>query len=788
MVLRITRAVAAVALATLFASSAVAVHAAEDSEPAADGRYIVVLEHAPLATYDGGARGIPATAPDAGEQLDVRAPAARRYLSYLARARSSVASTAQVQPDEVYETVLNGFSAQLTGDQVAALREADGVVGVYADEVRNPTASSDFLGLGDAATGAGGVWETLGGVAEAGKGVVVGVIDTGIASAHPSFAGLPLSDEPSDEPYLIDNDVVFDRADGGTFRATRSGGQGWSKLSYSTKLIAGHHFAAGARAAGFDFTTDALTPEDADGHGSLVASVAAGNGGVAASIGSLDLGAISGVAPAAKVASYKACWAGPDPAETRDDVCALSDLLAAVDTAVADGVDVISYPVSRAAGGEGTDAEELALLGAAAAGVFVAVSAGNDGASGVAAPASPWYASAAASTMPGADATVEMAPDTVIGGASLTVPTGTAVTGPAIYAGDIPVRGGAAADAALCLPNSLDRAAARGSIVVCDRGVNDRQEKSRVVAHAGGIGMVLVNVTPASVDADVHALPTVHVESTARDRLLAYVRGAEAPQLTLRGDDAADDAIPTPQIAEFSTQGAPALVDAADVRAPSVAAPGVGVLGAAVVADGRMPFQMRSGTSLAAAHVAGLGALYLAEHPTATPAEVISALMTTAYDTVDAQGTAVTDPFAQGAGQVDPVWLLDPGLVYLSDATDWAELRAAQAGDDADAAAAATNAPMIVVPELYGAVTVTRTVTATEPGTFSAFIDVPGVDATVEPSTLEFTAAGESRSYTVTFLVLDAEPGTWATGSLTWGNDDALTVRSPIAVLPITAP
>src|SRR3546814_7361142 len=51
---------------------------------------------------------------------------------------------------------------------------------------------------------------------------------------------------------------------------------------------------------------------------------------------------ISGVAPGAKVAAYKACYDGPDPLDNTDDIGALRDLLVAINAAIDDGVDVSS--------------------------------------------------------------------------------------------------------------------------------------------------------------------------------------------------------------------------------------------------------------------------------------------------------------------------------------------------------------------------------------------------------------------------------------------------------------
>ena len=82
--------------------------------------------------------------------------------------------------------------------------------------------------------------------------------------------------------------------------------------------------------------------------------------------------------------------------------------------------------------------------------------------------------------------------------------------------------------------------------------------------------------------------------------------------------------------------------------------------------------------------------------------------------------------------------------------------------------------------------TLTRTLTATAPGTYTVSAEVPGVDVTVSPSTLTFGAAGEAQSFEVTFSNATAPVEEWATGSLTW-TDGTTGVRSPIAVRPVTA-
>ncbi|MDW4574352.1 S8 family serine peptidase [Microbacterium sp. M3] len=763
---------------------------------AEDGRYIVLLKEAPLAAYEGGTSGLQRTKPDKGAQLDAHSPNSKKYLAHLKKQQADVAAEVGATPDTTYGVTVNGFSAQLTGEQVDALSTDKNVLGVFPDEIYHPTAavpSTEFIGLGSVDTGTGGVWDAVGGVAEAGKGIVVGVIDTGIAPENPSFAGDKLKKKSgTGEPYTEGGDtIVFDKADGGQFRSPITIGQSWNKHNYNTKLIGAQYFSEGAKASGFDFSYDYLSPRDGDGHGSHTAGTAAGNFGVDASVEGIGFGKISGVAPAAKVSAYKACYVGPDDLVTSDDICAGSDLIAAIDKAVEDGVDVINYSIGGGSASSILSADDYAFLGAAAAGVFVSVSAGNDGPGAATADhGSPWYTTVAASTVPTYEGTVQLPNGFQAAGASVTVPFGESLSGPVVYAGDIKKADAAQADAELCFLGTLDPAKAAGKIVVCDRGANARVEKSQEVAAAGGTAMILVNKTPGSLDNDFHSVPTVHIDAQHRDALLEYVRGTAGATATLVGDNVTGVETPTPQIAGFSSRG-PILADGSDVIKPDVSAPGVAIIAATHNGPKEAAtFGFKSGTSMSSPHVAGLGALYLGEDPDATPAQIKSALMTTAYDLVDASGDPVADTFAQGAGHVDPKRYFQPGLLYLNDTMDWLSYIEGALGADywTDAEPmdpSDLNLASIGVGALAGTQTITREVTATTAGTFTASVDLPGVDAVVSPSSFTI-AAGETQAFTVTFTNATAPVEEWTTGFLTWTGADT-TVRSPIAVFPVTA-
>ncbi|MGA7147238.1 MAG: S8 family serine peptidase, partial [Microbacterium sp.] len=633
---------------------------------------------------------------------------------------------------------------------------------------------------------------TLGGVDDAarggGVGTVIGVVDTGIAPENPSFAGDPLGTTPGAAPYLDGNVVKFAKADGNVFSSERVSGEAWSNDAYSTKLVGAKYFSAGAAAAGYDFGPDHLSPRDADGHGSHTAGTAAGNNAVAASVEDVDFGTTSGVAPGAKVAAYKACYVGPDELVSTDDICALSDLMAAINAAAADGVDVINYSIGGGAATTTFATEDVAFFNAAAAGIFVAVSAGNSGpGASTADHASPWYTTVAASTIPTYEGTVELPNGFQAAGASVSVPFGESVTGPVAYSGDVALAGAAPAEAALCFLGTLDPAQVAGKIVVCDRGTNARVEKSQEVEAAGGIGMILVNVTPGSLDNDFHAVPTVHISDIHRTALLDYVRNDPAPTATLRSENTTGVLTPTPVVAGFSSRG-PMLADGSDILKPDISAPGVAVLAATHNDAGEEPtFGFKSGTSMSSPQVAGLAALYLGERPKATPGEIKSAMMTTAYNTVNEDGSESTDPFAQGAGHADPTRFFDAGLIYDNGPTQWLQYLQGKNLYDSGAEpidGSDLNLASIAIGSLSGPQTVTRTVRATTAGTYTASASVPGVDTVVEPAQLTL-AEGETGTFTVTFTKTTADPEVWTSGFLTWSGPQ--TVRSPIALYPVTA-
>lgn len=779
-----------------------------------DGDYVVTLVEPSAATYEGTDARFARTAPDAGAQLQARSAPVEDYAEHLEKRQDAVAAAVDARIGYHYTVALNGFSATLTAAQASVLANRKDVAQVREIEdltldrargaaqtaplvTAEPGAgtpvpdtgqqrSTDFLGL----EGEDGVWNAVGGVDAAGAGIVVGVIDSGIAPENPSFDGPPLATSPGAAPYTDGEAITYRKSDGGEFVGACETGsdssQQWDGDECSQKLIGARWFLGDSEKVGSDDNPEFLSPRDADGHGSHTASTAAGNADVEASVDGYDYGTISGVAPAAKVAAYKVCWNGDVEGTDDDDFCSGPGILGAIEAAVTDGVDVINFSIG---GGSATSTLTLydeAFLNAAAAGVFVAASAGNSGPDASTLDhASPWYTTVAASSIPSYTATATLGDGQAFVGGSISVHED--LEAPLVNSADV-VRSGTETPE-ICAPGTLDPDKVKGAVVACTAGTTARVSKSAEVERAGGVGMLLLNPTPNALHVDDHSVPSIQIDSQAYEAITEYA-STDGATVELSEGNLTGAEIPVPQVAGFSSRG-PAEADGTDVLKPDLTAPGVAILADSFNEEGDDPaFAFESGTSMSSPHVAGLAALILGVSPTASPSAVKSAMMTTAYDSVDQAGNPSTDVFAQGAGHVDPTAFLDPGLLYESGPTDWiAFLKGAGYVFDPDFAVDAIdpsdlNQPSIAIGSLAGTQTVTRTVTATGPGVYTASIDVPGIDAVVSPQTLTFGAAGESAEYTVTFTTEDAELAEFATGYLTWTSAEH-EVRSPVAVRPV---
>jgi hypothetical protein len=379
----------------------------------------------------------------------------------------------------------------------------------------------------------------------------------------------------------------------------------------------------------------------------------------------------------------------------------------------------------------------------------------------------------------------------------------TAVSGALIDSATAAAAGSTVNDATLCIVGSLDPAKVAGKVVLCQRGVNNRVDKSQAVKNAGGVGMVLWNPTPNSLNPDYHFVPSIHVDEVAGAQIKAYAATAGATA-TISAQSTAK--VEAPLVADFSARG-PSLSSGGDLLKPDIMAPGVDVVaGVAPPTSGGNLWGGNSGTSMATPHIAGIAALVISKHPDWSPMAVKSALMTNAVQKDNrnkpigdqAADTAAT-PLDFGAGEVDAHDIFDPGLVYDSGPVQWLQyscgigvhLVLSGGQDSCDVVGTVDpsdyNSPSIAVGDLAGVQTVTRTVTNVDRklGLYAVKVQAPaGFKVKVTPPVL-VVKPGKTATYKVTFTRTTATMGQYAFGSLTWLDLLGHQVRSPIALRPV---
>lgn len=790
--------------------------------------YVVQLRQAPAASYRGGTGGYAPTRPDAQRRFDSSSSAALSYVQFLEQSHDRLLAEVGAAGSKLYSYryALNGFAARLTPAQASRLAQHADVERVSPDgrhEIRTNN-SAVFLGLEDQSGGLRADLDLRG------EDVIIGVIDSGIAPNHPSLSDVEERMPRSCESqwarsswlgrwlcYRVRRNPptvqVYGPPSG--FRGTCEEGPMFSAASCNNKLVGARFYVDG-----FLFTNELdanefLSPRDADGHGTHIATTAAGNA-VSAQLLGTRIGRVAGIAPRARVAVYKACWVQPGATNAS---CATSDLTRAIDDAVADGVDVISYSVGSL-DADLTTPNDIALLNALDAGVLSVVAAGNDGPElgTIGSPSSaPWVLTVGASTQSGTrfeEAIEILAPADVAG----SIPSREASFTPRLGSfGSIEARvvlvddgqnllangsPGSRRDACEPLINPFDLV---GRIALIARGGCTFQLKLQRAEQAGAIAAIVYNNVGAPIvmngDRGSVGIPAVMIGTGDGQRLVdrlsaeAEVRAALAQGVLLERTDSGN------RLGDFSSRG-PALADP-DFLKPDITAPGINILAGHTpdVANGLRGelFQYLTGTSMAVPQVAGVAALLKEAHPQWTPGMLKSALTTTADpEVVLEDGETPAHPFEIGAGHIGANRAIDPGLVYDTQFADYAvylcgrdkppftpeDCAALAANGDADARQ--VNLPSIGITQLITGDRVTRRITNVGPSaSYSAELELPsGFQASVEPSVLSL-ASGQSAEFAVTFQLQNPPLDLWSFGTLSW-SDGERAVTSPVALRPAT--
>ena len=801
------------------------------------GVYIVKLRAPGAASYKRTPTDLSAAKPSELAR-SARAAVAEAYAKQVEQTHDRLLASVGASSTKLYSYrySVNGFAARLTAAQLARLAQNSEVERIWqdTDQYLQTNNAANFLGLQDVDGGLRADLELRG------EDVVIGIIDSGIAPQHPSlldtedrtpracrsaWAQASLLGMWLCTPYRRNppTAVVYDAPVG--FTGTCQAGDGFEPSFCNNKVVGARFYLDGFLSRNELDPGEFRSPRDADGHGTHIATIVAGNTVDATLLGT-RVARVSGIAPRARVAIYKACWL--KPGESRG-TCATSDLVRAIDDAVADGVDLINYSIGSFEETELDAPDDLALLDALDAGVLTVVAAGNDGPNldTIGSPSSaPWILTTAASTQDGElfDEGIEI---TAPADLADTIVSREASFTPALSQ-DEPIEeqlvtadddqgadggtGGSTRDACEPLTNSEEM---EGRVALVERGLCEFQVKIANAEDAGAIAVVVYNDTDEPIivmngDTDSVGIPAVMI-TRADGEVLVDRLAADAEDDESDDFDTEDDPVTVRLgrgifasvqgrgnvVANFSSRG-PGLSDANFVK-PDVTAPGVDILGGQTpdVAHGLRGewYRYMSGTSQAAPMVTGVAALLKEAHPGWSPSALKSALMTTTYVEVVRGDGEPADAFDMGAGHIDPNRAVDPGLVYDSSFADYAAYLctlpeppfaasdcAAHAAAGLPSTAVDLNLPSIGVARLISGDVIRRRVTNVgPPASYTAeVIAPPGLDVTVEPSSLVL-GAGQTAEFTVRFVDAGAQRDVWTFGELAW-RSATHNVESPIAV------
>jgi minor extracellular serine protease Vpr len=624
------------------------------------GRITVILTLAepPLAAYSRSLAGARST-----QRLSTTSAAARAYVASLTRAQQAAARvlrraipSASVRRN--YTVLLNGMAVELPATQLARAAKLSFTHKLYPS-YRYTLA----LNRSPGPIGAGAVRAAGGG---SGEGIKIGIVDDGIDPSNRFFDPAGFS-YPSGFP---------------------KGGTKWT----TPKVIVARSFVG----AGADEDSRLALDPDVSYHGTHVAGIAAGNAGTTAPAGPdhPETTNLSGVAPRAQVGNYRV-FNVPTPV---GHVGNTPEIVAAFESAVKDGMDVINF----SGGGPQTDPNADALVEAvrnvAAAGVVPVISAGNDrddygfgtaGSPGTAPDAisvaalsnDHVFAPALAVTAPGAPAAVKRIPFVRSAAPNTPADWGTA-DHQLVDVGTIVGVNGQPVPRNLCGPPSnldggpspLPGGSLTGAIALVSRGTCTFALKASRVKAAGAVGMVVVDnrageANGIPIELAVPGGMISDLDGTALRAYLAGTAGRTAVRIGREHEELVTGR--SGVVTSFSSAG---LTAYGHLLKPDVGAPGGQILSATLKFAGG-PFAVFDGTSMAAPHVTGAVALLLQRHRGWTPGQVKSALVSSAGTAwADTARTAEAPVLTAGAGLVDVVAANDPKLFTDPTSLSYADL------------------------------------------------------------------------------------------------------------------
>ncbi|KAI3940230.1 hypothetical protein MKW98_027084 [Papaver atlanticum] len=663
-----------------------------------------------------------------------------------------------------YGKSFRGFSAILTAEQAQQLRESETVISVFESKVNqlHTTHSWDFLGVDDYPQNNANI--------ESKSDVIVGVIDSGVLPESESFNDNGLG-------------PVQER-----FKGECIAGDEFTVENCNRKIIGARYYSKGIEQLEGPLESRNITffrsARDRDGHGTHVASTVAGSVVNDVSLFGIASGTARGGMPGARLAIYKTCW----------PLCADTDVLAAIDDAISDEVDIISISIDSTPD-LFNDAMSIGSFHAFKKGILVSTSAGNSG--DFTPEVAPWLLTVSASSIDREfNSNVQLRDSQILKGNSIN-PLRMDKFHPVIFAEDAASAGVTKGNASSCDKGTLDHNLIKGKIVVCKGGDTEGAE---VLRDGGGVGVILLINPLAGLNdySDQYVIPTTVVDSIElMQALVDYIALSQNPTARISPTTTILNTTPAPKMAVFSSVGPNTVVH--DIIKPDITAPGVRILAAwspvSIESTGgrSVDYNFQSGTSMACPHASGIAAMIKNHHPSWSPSAIKSAIMTTANvmdntngPVLESSGDFLATPWNYGSGHVNLTAALDPGLVYEFDYNDMIDFLCATPGANPTKIEMLTGTEITCSnsPHMNGEVSVTRTVTyvGRGPATFKAFTQHPsGVKVSVKPNVIKFKKTGERKSFRVHFMPSETTNNTFIIGSLSWISG-LYQVRSPIAV------
>lgn len=708
------------------------------------------------------------------------------YLTTLASISNSIeTSTDFVSSSKLvyaYTNVMNGFSATLSPSELESLRNSPGYVSSVKDtSVKvDTTHSYQFLGLNSNQ----GAWPD----SDYGKDVIIGVVDTGVWPESKSYRDDGMTEIPS------------------RWKGECESGTQFNSSMCNKKLIGARYFNKGLLAKYPNLTIAVNSARDTDGHGTHTSSTAAGNFVEAASFFGYASGTSRGMAPNARIAMYKALW---------DEGVYLSDILAAIDQAIMDGVDVLSLSLGIDGLPLYADPIAIATFAAMEKEIFVSTSSGNEGPYiGTLHNGTPWVLNVAAGTV-----------DREFG-ANLTLGNGISIAGLSLYPGNFS-SSDAFPIAFVDCENEKELKEIGNKIVVCLDTKDKLNEQFYSVGNAKVIGGFFITNNTDLEFLTGSRFPAAFFNLDEGQKILDYIKKESDPKGRVQFEQTRLGIKSAPKVTSYSSRGP--SPSCPFILKPDIMAPGAQILASwpqkspvTDLSSGQLfnMFNIISGTSMACPHAAGVAALLKGVHPDWSPAAIRSAMMTTA-DVFDNTKNPIQDigynnkpatPLAMGAGHINPNKALDPGLVYDANVEDYINLLCAlnltskqiqtitrSPSYNCSNPSLDLNYPSFIAyfninDTNSNAETVhyfQRTVTNIGDGTstyIAKLTPMDGLKVSVEPEKLVFSKKYEKKSYKLTIQGSKLLRDTLIYGSLTWVQTDGKhSVGSPIVTMNLSS-